>query len=81
MCIRDMGSMGRRLAARLGISMEHVYCAGDEANDVSMLRAAALGFAPANCAPAVRDCGAVIVGHAKEGAIADIIEILDRKYL
>lgn len=74
------GGMVRRLAARLGISMEHVYCAGDEANDISMLRAAARGFAPANCSRAVRDCGAVIVRDAREGAMADIVEILDKQY-
>ena len=74
------GGMVRRLAARLGISMDHVYCAGDEANDLSMLRAAAEGFAPANAAPAVRASGATIVCHAREGAIADIIEILDKRY-
>ncbi len=76
----NKGGMVRRLAARLGVSMEHVYCAGDEANDISMLRAAAQGFAPANCAPSVRTCGAVIVGDARDGAIADVIEILDKQY-
>jgi len=76
----NKGGMVRRLAARLGVSMEHVYCAGDEANDISMLTAAAQGFAPVNCAASVRECGATIVGHAKDGAAADIIELLDKKY-
>ncbi len=76
----NKGGMVRRLAAHLGISMEHVYCAGDEANDLPMLRAAAQGFAPANCALSVRTCGASIVGHARDGAIADVIEILDKQY-
>ena len=74
------GGMVRRLAARLGISMEHVYCAGDEANDLSMLHAAAEGFAPANASAAVRESGATVVCDAREGAIADVIAILDRKY-
>ena len=74
------GGMVRRLAARLGVSMDHVYCAGDEANDLSMLTAAAEGFAPANAAPAVRASGATIVCHAREGAIADIVDILDKRY-
>jgi len=74
------GDMVRRLAERLGISMDHVYCAGDEANDISMLTVAAQGFAPANCIEAVRNCGATIVSHAKDDAIADIIAILDKKY-
>ena len=42
------GAMVARLAERLGISGEHIYCAGDENNDISMLRLAAQGFAPAN---------------------------------
>lgn len=74
------GGMVRRLAGRLGISMEHVYCAGDEANDLSMLRAASQGFAPANASAVVRSSGVTVVCDAREGAIADVIEILDRKY-
>lgn len=74
------GGMVRRLARRLGVSMDHVYCAGDEANDLSMLQAAAEGFAPANASPIVLASGATVVCDAREGAIADIIEILDKKY-
>ena len=74
------GGMIRRLADRLGISMDHVYCVGDEANDISMLTAAAEGFAPCNCSEAVRACGATIVGHAREGAVADIVERLGERY-
>lgn len=76
----NKGGMVRRLAARLGISMEHVYCAGDEANDLSMLQAAAEGFAPANASAAVRASGATIVCDAREGAIADVVNILDKAY-
>ena len=76
----NKGGMVRRLAARLGISMDRVYCVGDEANDLSMLQAAAQGFAPANASAAVRESGAVIVGPASDGAIADVVEILDRRY-
>jgi Cof subfamily protein (haloacid dehalogenase superfamily) len=74
------GDMVCRLAKRLGISMEHVYCVGDEANDISMLQAAAEGFAPANCSAAVRESGATVVAHCNEDAIAEVIAILDRKY-
>ena len=76
----NKGGMVQRLAQHLGISMEHVYCAGDEANDLSMLAVAAEGFAPANCIPAVRESGVTIVSHAQQDAIAEIIAILDRKY-
>ena len=74
------GGMVRRLAERLEISMDQVYCVGDEANDISMLTAAREGFAPANCIPAVRECGATVVCDAREGALADVVEILDRRY-
>lgn len=76
----NKGGMVRRLAARLGISMDHVYCVGDEANDLSMLQAASQGFAPANASAAVRASGATIVCDAREGALADVVEILDRRY-
>lgn len=76
----NKGGMVRRLAERLGISMDHVYCAGDEANDISMLTVAAEGFAPANCSDAVRACGATIVADARESAMAEIVAILDKRY-
>ena len=76
----NKGGMVRRLAARLGISPEHVYCVGDEANDIPMLTAAAEGFAPANCVSLVRDCGATIVADARESALADVVRRLAEKY-
>ncbi len=74
------GGMLSLLAERLGVRREDVYAVGDEANDLTMLSAAARGFAPANCAEAVRQSGAAIVSDAREGAVADVIEILDRTY-
>ena len=70
----------RSLLERLGVERENIYCMGDEGNDISMLRAAAQGFAPANCIPAIREEGFTIVSHAGKGAAADVVEILDRKY-
>ena len=74
------GGMVARLAERLGISRQHVYCAGDEANDIPMLRIAAEGFAPANCVPAVRESGATIVPHARDGALAAVVAHLEERY-
>jgi len=76
----NKGGMIQRLARYLGISMEHVYCVGDEANDLSMLKVAAQGFAPANCISAVRESGVTVVSHAQEDAMAEIIAILDKRY-
>ena len=76
----NKGNMVKVLAHRLGISMEHVYCIGDETNDISMLLVSKEGFAPANCAQAVKDCGATIVSDKNHDALADVIDILDRYY-
>ena len=76
----NKGGMVLRLAKRLGISREHIYCVGDEANDLAMLRIAAEGFAPANCIDAVRRCGATVVADARDSALAEVVSILDRKY-
>ena len=76
----NKGGMVRRLANRLGISMEHVYCAGDENNDLSMLAVAAEAFAPENCVEAVRNSGATIVRDCDHDTLAAIIEILDQRY-
>ncbi len=76
----NKGAMVLRLAARLHIDPTRVYCAGDESNDLSMLRIAAEGFAPANCAPSVRASGATLVCDAAHDALAQIIEILDRRF-
>ena len=76
----NKGGMLLRLAQRLGIAPDHVYCAGDEANDIPMLTAAAQGFAPANCVEAVRQCGATVVSDARYDALADVVEILSKKY-
>lgn len=76
----NKGGMIRRLAEYLGISMDHVYCVGDEANDLPMLSVAAEGFAPDNCISAVRRSGATIVPHARDSALAAVVARLDRRY-
>lgn len=71
----NKGGMVRRLAARLGISMEHVYCAGDEANDISMIQAAGVGVAMANAMPEVKAAADyVTVRDNNHGGVAEIVE-------
>ena len=74
------GSMVDKVAQHLGIQPGCVYCVGDNQNDLSMLERSAIPFAPANCAPEVRDWGAKVLCHCNDGVIGDIIEILDRLY-
>lgn len=76
----NKGGMVLRLAELLNISRQHLYCVGDEANDLPMLEAAAEGFAPDNCVSAVRDSGATIVADARDNALAEVVSILDRRY-
>lgn len=74
------GGMVLELARRLGISREHIYCVGDNENDIPMLEISAIPFAPANCAPAVKQWGARMVGSCDESCIAEVIGILARIY-
>jgi HAD-superfamily hydrolase, subfamily IIB len=76
----NKGGMVLRLAETLGIRRENLYCIGDESNDLPMLAVAAGAFAPANCVPAVRESGAVIVADAEHDALAEVVDILDRRY-
>ena len=68
------------LARRLGIAPEHIYCAGDHQNDLPMLRAARIGFCPANATPEVRASGARIVGPGGNGCVRDVVAGLDALY-
>ena len=56
------------------------YCAGDNQNDISMLAVSAIPFAPANCAPEVKEWGARVLCHCNDGLMAEIVALLDRRY-
>ena len=55
---------------------EKMFCVGDHANDLPMLRAADRAFAPANAIEEVLSSGVTVVGHSLDGAVADVVEIL-----
>ena len=76
----NKGGMVIKLAQHLGVVPQHIYCIGDESNDLSMLEVSAIPFAPSNCIPAVRTSGVRLVSDAREDALADVVEILDRTY-
>ena len=67
-------------AKYLGISPEHVYCVGDNDNDLPMLRMAKIGFAPAGSVAAGRDEKLEIVRDADHGCVENVIEILKERY-
>ena len=74
------GGMVQELARHLNIAPEHIYCVGDNQNDIPMLAVSKEGFAPSNCAKEVKDWGATVLGHCDDGVIADIVEYLDQIY-
>lgn len=74
------GGMVLRLAQYLGVDRANIYCVGDNENDIPMLAISAIPFAPANCARIVKDWGPRLVRSCDESCIAEIIEILDKRY-
>jgi len=70
----DKGSALRRLAARLGISMESVMAIGDAMNDYSMITAVGGGCAPASALDAIKAIARVVSDKTnEEDAVADLI--------
>lgn len=76
----NKGTMVTRVAELLGISRDHLYCIGDNMNDVPMLALSAIPFAPGNCSQGVKDWGARVLPHCDDHAVAHAIEIIDQIY-
>lgn len=72
----NKGDMVKKLKELSGCHT--LICAGDHLNDMSMLRKADYVFCPANAEAEVR-AFARTVCHCREGAVGEIIEILDRE--
>lgn len=73
----DKGTMVRELKALTG--SQTLICIGDHANDLPMLQAADQAFAPANSIEAVLTSGATIVCHCLDGAVAEVVDLLERQ--
>ena len=69
-----------KLAELLGVEREHIYCAGDNYNDIDMLKIARKGFAPENAEPEVKALAAKVVSSNDHGCIHDVIYYLDKMY-
>ncbi len=68
------------LADYLGISREHLYCVGDNQNDIPMLEVAKIGFAPETCTEVVKAWGPHLVRGCDDHCVASVIEVLDQLY-
>ena len=70
----DKGSALKRLAAKLGIAMENVMAVGDAMNDLSMLREAGWGCAPANAIGEAKAVARVVSAKTnEEDAVSDLV--------
>ena len=75
------GAVLCKMAELLGIEMKRTVAVGDYNNDISMIRAAGIGFAVANGVPEVKAVADHVTVSNEEHAIARIIGELDRKGL
>jgi len=79
--VGNKGGMVHRLVEMLGMDPQHLYCIGDHANDIPMLQAARIPFAPANAIEAVhRVEGIRILPDCREHTMAAMIAELDKLY-
>lgn len=76
----DKGSGLLKMADFLGVSPKDAYAVGDGLNDMEMIVAASKGFVPENGNKDVLKSADYIVRSNNNGAIANVIEILDKIY-
>ena len=72
----DKGTLLKKLAEVLHVDIHRTVAAGDYDNDVSMIKAAGIGYAVANACEAAKRCADRITVSNDEHAIARIIEEL-----
>lgn len=76
----DKGSGLLKMAKFLNIDKKDAYAVGDGLNDMEMIVAAAKSFAPENSNRKILEAADYIVRSNNNGAIANVIEILDTIY-
>ncbi len=76
----NKGSAVLWVADRLGIDHSRIYCVGDNQNDIPMLAVSAIPFAPSNCSREVREWGATLLGSCDESCVAQITDLLEKRY-
>ena len=72
------GNLLLKLAEILGIDQKKTVAVGDYNNDISMIKAAGIGYAVANAVPEAKAAADRVTVSNEEHAIARIIEDLDR---
>ena len=77
-CGVSKGEAMMQIAADCGIPFSNIYAVGDSDNDLSMLRHAAISFAPKNAAPDILQQVNVCVRDNDHDAVAQVIEYFER---
>lgn len=76
----DKGSGLLKMAKKLNVKPCDAYAVGDGLNDMEMIVAASKGFVPENGNKDVLKAADFVVRSNNDGAIANVIEILDKIY-
>lgn len=74
------GTAVKDLATAHNIAPEHIYCVGDNENDLSMLALAKIPFAPSSSAEIVLATKPQILCPWEEGVLGDLITHLEKIY-
>ena len=74
----NKGGMAARVAEMLNISPEHIWCVGDNQNDIPMLALSRVPFAPEDCADEVKEWGARLLCPCAQGTVARVVDELCR---
>jgi len=70
----NKGTALRAMAERLGIGREHIVAAGDNLNDLAMIRYAGLGVAMGGAPDGLRAAAAFVAPSSDEHGLRDVIE-------
>ena len=70
------GNAVRALAGHLGVDLSHVYCFGDNENDISMFTCGAVGIAMGNASEETKSYAAMVTRNCKDDGVAYAIRHL-----
>ena len=74
----DKGTGALEVCKHMGIDPKNLYVIGDHMNDIELLQAAGMAFAPANAVDPIKRLAHVIVADNNSSAVADMIGYLDK---
>lgn len=74
------GNALRKAVQMFGYDLKQVYAIGDYYNDVELLEAAGVSVVPKNAPEDMKRQADLVVGHCYQGAVADLIEEIERRH-